>query len=559
MPRTRSLLAAAVVAALLAGTCGESGPSREDASGGALPPEQNASTFAITRYAFRFDLISARMETELTVELGGDGGNCVTLESALPLETPPLWGSAAGRVSRDGERLRICSDRLPQKGTVRITTTSIVREGRDPTTFQVGYFKQADRDGHLVTELVSWLGGCRLFSPCETGLAPQVEIDVMVSHAPDVTVLCAGTREIVATGTHCRIGGAERAPLYSGLTIAAHPAYARNDWLDGPTGRIVLFEPAPGRLASALNRDSARAALDFMTGLLGPLPYGAELRVGVVPLGWMGFEPPANLLLDDRLPEWSMWDYARPAQHTLVHELAHQWAGDRVTMVHPRDVLWKEAIAEYLAYLIEEQQGAPGEAAVTRRGWQRSAQLASWWPLALDADVPANVLAANAVAVGPMTLFVQLEPYVGRAALLAALRDFLAVPGARTTADLRAAIERASGVPLATYWVTWIEGSGEPVRPELDVQAEPDTVTITQMQAAAPLPIEIEVDLVGANRRVRVPVRFDLDAPLRAMTVPHGLGEPVLETTIDPDARALWLRWLNTDRWAAGERQGDRP
>src|SRR6478609_839402 len=100
---------------------------------------------------------------------------------------------------------------------------------------------------------------------------------------------------------------------------------------------------------------------------------------------------------------------------------------------------------------------------------------ALWRRIGRGAPYPIRPLAPPAVdlstwtyggyGAGPMALFVQLEPWLGRAALLDALRPFLAESGARSMDDLRLALEAESGRDLRPYFDAWVFGVSEPVWP----------------------------------------------------------------------------------------------
>ena len=98
----------------------------------------------------------------------------------------------------------------------------------------------------------------------------------------------------------------------------------------------VFYEVPGGKLASSLEKPSVSAYLTWITTLLGPFPYGKELRIAGGPTAWLGFEHPANILIREDLPDLSM-AYANPMMHVFMHEIAHQWAGDRSTIAAGAD------------------------------------------------------------------------------------------------------------------------------------------------------------------------------------------------------------------------------
>src|SRR5690606_8409070 len=144
-------------------------------------------------------------------------------------------------------------------------------------------------------------------------------------------------------------------------------------------------------------------------------PYGDELRVVTGPTYWSGFEHPGNIVLDDGLDRPMSSRYSRPVAHVLNHEIAHQWAGDQTTLADTYDFVWKEAMAEYLSYVYEDEAGIPNEALVTARAWKAFANGAAYYPVPEDATRPTLLQYYGEVyGPGPMILFRQLESLASR-------------------------------------------------------------------------------------------------------------------------------------------------
>jgi aminopeptidase N len=516
-------------AVLGAAGCGEESPP--------LDVPEDVARFRVERYAHRLALESGALDSALTVTVEAPGGRCITLASALPVAWA-RWDGLEARATHDpvARSLRVCGPGRTE-GTVRLGFGLALPEGRDSVT-RATFVRQVDASGHRFTYLSPWLEGCAAFGPCEPAVDRLTEWELTVEHRAEDTVLCGGAREVAVGRTRCRIQGA---PAYSAWTVAAHPAWAGVPWLREGEMQVVLFAPPHEPLAPLLDAEAVRGALRTYTALLGPLPYGPELRVGVGPIPWLGFEVPGNVLLSDGIAT-TRSDYANLPLHTLLHEVAHQWAGNRTTLASPRDVVWKEAIAEYLTYVAEEDLRPAEEAAATRRAWNSAGRFAVYWPQPLDEPAPpTQALLHVGYGTGPMALFLQLEPYLGRRVVLEGIRRFLAEPGTRGTGELRGALEAAAGgVSLAGYWAAWVEGRGEPLRPQFVAETVGDTLTVRQVQAEPAVPCEVEVDVRGASgAQRRVAARFDLHAPERAVTLSLGLGEPVEAVRVDPEERVL--------------------
>lgn len=508
--------------------CGEDAPP--------LDVPEDVARLRVERHAHRLTLETGALESELTVAVEAPGGRCLTLASALPVAWA-RWDGLEVRATHDPttRTLRVCGPGSTG-GTVGLGFGLTLPEGRDSTT-RAMFMRQVDTGGRRFTYLSPWLEGCAAFGPCEPSVDRLTDWELTVEHGSADTVLCGGERVVFPERTRCRIQGA---PSYSAWTVAAYPAWTAVPWLREGVMQVVLFTPPHEPLAPLLDVEAVRGALRTYTALLGPLPYGPELRVGVGAIPWLGFEVPGNVLLSDGIAT-ARSDYANLPLHTLLHEVAHQWAGNRTTLASPRDVVWKEAIAEYLTYVVEEELRPATEAATTRRAWNSAGRFAIYWPQPLDEPAPpTQSLLHTGYGAGPMALFLQLEPYLGRRVVLDGIRRFLDEPGTRRTGELREALEAAGGVSLASYWAAWVEGRGEPLRPRFAVETVGDTLTVRQVQPEPAVPCEVELEVRGASgARVRLAARFDLQAPQREVTLSIGLGEPVEAVRVDPDERVL--------------------
>ena len=153
----------------------------------------------------------------------------------------------------------------------------------------------------------------------------------------------------------------------------------------------------------------------------------------------------------------------------ILHEMAHQWFGDLVTMRWWEDLWLNESFAEFAGFL-GGSRGNPVHAGVDtfcggrKIGAYSQDQLPSTHPIA--ADVPtlsrgeANFDGIS-YAKGASVLK-QLVAYVGRDAFFAGIRAYFAEHGwgNATLADLLRALEASSGRSLAAWSASWLETAG---------------------------------------------------------------------------------------------------
>jgi aminopeptidase N len=187
---------------------------------------------------------------------------------------------------------------------------------------------------------------------------------------------------------------------------------------------------------------------------------------------------------------------------TLLHEMAHMWFGDLVTMRWWDDLWLNESFATYASILCQTSATRWTHAwttfANTEKTWAyRQDQLPSTHPIATDApDVQTAEVNFDGITYAKgASVLKQLGAYVGVDAFLAGLRQYFRdhAYGNTTLADLLAALETASGRDLGEWSKLWLETAGiSSLRPEftLDEQGRFATFEIVQ---------EAPTDVAGSN------------------------------------------------------------
>ncbi len=167
---------------------------------------------------------------------------------------------------------------------------------------------------------------------------------------------------------------------------------------------------------------------------------------------------------------------------TILHEMAHMWFGDLVTMRWWDDLWLNESFATWAGTLAE------AEATRWTSAWTTFAQLYKAWAYRQDQMPSTHPIAADipdihAVEVNfdgityakGAAVLKQLVAYVGRDNFLAAVRRYFAAHawGNATLADLLAALEEMSGRNLAEWSREWLETAGvNTLRPEYETDAD---------------------------------------------------------------------------------------
>jgi len=169
--------------------------------------------------------------------------------------------------------------------------------------------------------------------------------------------------------------------------------------------------------------------------------------------------------------------------NTILHELAHMWFGDLVTMTWWDDLWLNESFAEWASHFAQakrRQNGEPGDDpwatfANSRKTWAyRQDQLPSTHPIAADmVDLEAVELNFDGItyAKGASALR-QLVAFVGEDEFLAGVRTYFArhAWGNTRLSDLLSALTEASGRDLSHFAAEWLQTSGvNTLRAEFDL------------------------------------------------------------------------------------------
>jgi aminopeptidase N len=521
----------------------------------------------VVHYGYGFDLRPTGnaphpAHSRLYLQVPASGGDCTVLKGP-PGITQVKWnGAAAASVEELTGAWRICGPTLPNQLLVIEADISIPVMTYDYT--QVGFSLRQDRKGQLTSYLMSWVEQCDRLGLCDDAPGQLATFSFEVEHNAGDVVLCPGTRlNVSATQTRCG-SLLQKAPTYSAFAIASNPSWVRTTFAQSGTTRLEFFEGPDGLLAPALDPAAVGDYLGWITGLLGPLPYGDTLRVAGAPTEFLGMEHPGNIILSEVLPVLRS-DYANPTRHTLMHEIAHQWAGNRTTLAGAYDFAWKEAVAEYLTY-VYEQQHWPQDAAKTRVYWDRLARSAMFYPKPEDQPAPFITFAADVYGTGPMLFFLQLEDLLpgGQADVIRGIQRFLALPGVRDTAQLQQALEQGAQLSegaLDAYFDAWVHGSNEPDWPYFSVTQELDeeegqlTLTATQQTYEGGIyPVSVKVRVQGATQTRDVVLDYGLTPTSATLSVTVPFPEPVVQVSVDPDSRVVNRRFFGALKEAAPPR-----
>ncbi|MBJ2119958.1 aminopeptidase N [Arthrobacter sp. MSA 4-2] len=246
---------------------------------------------------------------------------------------------------------------------------------------------------------------------------------------------------------------------------------------------------------------------------------------------------------------------------TILHELAHMWFGDLVTMKWWNDLWLNESFAEYMSTL------AAAEATEFTQSWTTFASLEKSWAYRQDQlpsthPIVAEIKDLDDVQVNfdgityakGASVLKQLVAWVGQEKFMEGVREYFSRHSWKNTElkDLLVELEKASGRDLTQWSSLWLETAGvNTLRPEFTV-TEDGVITAFSIAQSAPedyptiRPHRLAVgfyDLDDEGRLTRV-ARMELDVDGERTEVPEAVGQrqPALVLLNDDDLAYAKIR-----------------
>ncbi|WTB12612.1 M1 family metallopeptidase [Streptomyces sp. NBC_00829] len=198
------------------------------------------------------------------------------------------------------------------------------------------------------------------------------------------------------------------------------------------------------------------SVLEWESELFGPYPFkAAGAIVDRAPNVGYALETQSRPVYD-RAPDLS----------TLVHESAHQWFGDSVSITTWKDIWLNEGFATYAEWLYEEQHGGKSAQQTFDALYASPADSELWAFPPADPGSGAHIFEEPVYARGAMALH-KLRQAVGDRTFFRILRAWATVnrEGHGTTAQFIRLSERQSGMDLDELFHTWIFTAGKPAQP----------------------------------------------------------------------------------------------
>ncbi|MFF7292333.1 aminopeptidase N [Microbacterium sp. NPDC008134] len=274
-----------------------------------------------------------------------------------------------------------------------------------------------------------------------------------------------------------RVEFAPTLPLSSYITSVAAGPYARVDgeW-ERDDQRIALGVFARRSLAEYLEADEilevTRQGLDFFAEAFAyPYPWGKYDQIFVPEYNLGAMENPGLVTFTESyLSRGAATEAQRAARaNTILHEMAHMWFGDLVTMRWWDDLWLKESFADYMGSHASAAATRYSDAWVTfaarRKAWAyQQDQLPTTHPIVADiTDLEAAKLNFDGITYAKgASVLKQLVAFVGEDAFFEGARRYFAAHafGNTTLDDLLVQLSTVSGRDMGEWSRAWLQTTG---------------------------------------------------------------------------------------------------
>lgn len=496
-----------------------------------LGPPALAADFDVLDYAadLRIDPAAKSVRGEVAVSFVSEAGGL----SAIDLDAPGLTiegvsegGHALSHETRDG-RLHIVLD--PPAGPGENRTLSIRYSGKPERGMSFGadqVFTAFSTERWLVSRA----------DPADKAtltltLTLPAELEVVANGRPI-------SREALPGGLARHVWRQDRP--YS--TYLFGFAAARLRETSRQAGGVRLRFLSPGFTTAEMERIfiGTEAMLAFFESKAG-IPFPGDTYTQVLLPGGPAQELSGFTILSEAYGKSVLED---PREDYLVaHELAHQWWGNLVTCETWSDFWLNEGMVTFLTAAYKERQWGRDEydreRAIARLRYERTlAEGKDRRLVSRDWKLPEEMSGPITYSKGALVLHL-LRVHLGEKAFWEGLRDFTraGAGGSVDSKDLRAALEKASGKDLETFFDQWVYSPSPDLMASHRSEPGAVIVTIEQRQEkpwTIPLTVAVETERGRESRRIEIrqrkeELRFAVDSPVLSVRIDEGghLPRPV--------------------------------
>ena len=455
--RTATLATVPVAVAALLGATGPAAPGGTGAGDPYFPLSGNGG-YHVRHYGLtlRYDTASRRLDatavltaraterlTRFDLDLKGLTVTAVTVDHR------------AADFRRDGQELVITPRRAPRAGQrfrVEVAYHGTPRPVTDP---------DGSPDGWIPTDDGAFVAGepqgAMTWFPADNHPKDKASYDFTITVPRGRTAVANG----VLLGQRTAHGRTtfrwrESRPMAAYLATATIGTFRTERYTTQDGIQVYNAVDAREARAAAPVLKQLPAVLKWESGLFGPYPFRAAGSI-------VDHAPDVGYALETQTRP--LYDSA-PGLETLVHESAHQWFGDSVSLTSWKDIWLNEGFATYAEWLYAEQHGGDSAQRTFDALYGRPASDGLWAYPPGDPGSGARIFGTPVYARGAMALH-ELRRTVGDRDFFRILRAWATGhrDGHGTTAQFVRLAEEKSGKQLQGLFHTWLYAAGKPNSP----------------------------------------------------------------------------------------------
>jgi aminopeptidase N len=285
----------------------------------------------------------------------------------------------------------------------------------------------------------------------------------------DIRITVPDGRDVIANGVHVSTQhhqgkatshwrATQPMATYLAFFAAGSFAVSRSTCLGVPNVFALsrnANQDAPGKVA----REWGHETCQYVTGLskvLGPYPFSA--------MGGVVTSLPVRFALENQTRP--TYPYVGVQPGIMVHELAHQWFGDLVSVSSWRDIWLNEGFAEFMSQLyFREVVGSGSMQQWLLESYDSFSGEAGFWKVPVDDPGASRVFDGAVYSRGSLAVQA-LRHRIGDAAFWTLLRTWLSqrAYGNGSVADFEALAASVSGQDLAGFFDAWLHQPVVPAR-----------------------------------------------------------------------------------------------
>jgi aminopeptidase N len=424
--------------------------------------------------------------------------------------------NVAARFAQTGEKLDVFLTQAPEEN--QKINISVTYSGKP----QDGLILTKDRDGNPSAVGDNWADRVHHWIPCLDHPSAKASVRFTVTAASNNVVVANGILETSRNNPDTTKTWVfnESKPVSPYNMVVAVGQFANATLKTKASVPISYYVPQSDRQFAEQGFSPAAPSVITFSNLIAPYPYGKlALIVGATKFG--GMENANTIVFTPQLfkdfltakPRSGRYKIPNGVEEVVAHEIAHQWFGDSVTESTWADLWLSEGFATYFAGIFLEKN----EGKLRFRQYMRE-KAKSYLEFEKRKKTPIydteteklfDLLTPNNYEKGSWVLH-GLRGILGDKAFFEGLRAYYNAhkESTATTEDLRAALEKASGKDLKSFFERWIYKSGHPIYQiswkETSKTSIEITLRQTQTDEAFLQPVTIEIVTNKGAQRITI-------------------------------------------------------